>query len=85
MSFRRYLLGLTLDKRRDVAARVGSSLGYLQQVAYGNKQIELGLADALVAVCDGHVALDDLPLTERARLQHAVRSGAADAATRCAA
>lgn len=75
MTFRTFLLALNLDERRRVAERVGSSVGYLQQVAYGNKQIELGLADALVAVSEGKVSLAELPLTDRARHQHHVRTG----------
>jgi hypothetical protein len=77
MSFRTYLLGLSPPARRAVADRVGSSVGYLLQVAYGNKQIELGLADALVAVSDGSVLLGELPLTDRARHQHQVRTAGA--------
>lgn len=75
MSFRTYFLALDADQRKAYAERAGSSVGYLTQVAYGNKQVELGFADVLVAVADGALGLPDLPLTDRAATQHAIRSG----------
>jgi hypothetical protein len=74
MSFRTFFLGLDSDQRSAYAARADSTVGYLTQVAYGNKQVDLGFADVLVRVSDGALALGDLPLTDRARQQHAIRS-----------
>lgn len=74
MRFKSHLLGLPLNERKLLAERAGTTLGTLGQVVYAGKHIELGLADCLVALCDG-ISLDDLPLTQRARRQHLVRSG----------
>lgn len=68
-------MNLTAAERTAYAERVGSTVGYLMQLAYGNKQADLGFADALVAVSGGQLTLDALPLTKRARQQHDIRSG----------
>lgn len=77
MSFRTYFFALDQEQRASFAERAGSSAGYLTQVAYGNKSVELGLADVLVAVSNGALKLSDIPLTLRAMQQHGVRSAAA--------
>lgn len=74
MSFRTYFLGLDVAQRTAYADRVGSSVGYLTQVAYGNKKVELGFADVLIAVAVGQLTLGDLPLTDRALEQHERRN-----------
>ena len=74
--FREYFLALSAAERASFALRVGTSVGYLLQVAYGRKQAGLGFADSLVSVAGGELSLDDLPLTERARQQHQIRMGA---------
>lgn len=74
MSFRTYFFGLDHEARSAYAERTGSTVGYLSQVAYGNKDVELGMADVLVAVAGGALALSDLPLTERAKRQHVIRT-----------
>lgn len=74
MSFRTYFLALDAETRKAYADSAGSTVGYLTQVAYGNKQLELGFADVLVAVAGGKLELDDLPLTERAQAQRAIRT-----------
>lgn len=66
MTFRSYFTGLDADARADYAKSVGSTVGYLLQVAYENKRVELGLADVMVAVANGAITLADLPLTDRA-------------------
>lgn len=76
MSFRDYFLGLDAEQRATYAQRAGSSVGYLLQIAYGNKQVELGLADVLVATSNDALTLADLPLTERAADQHRRRTSA---------
>lgn len=75
MRFKDYFFGLPVAERESFAQRAGTTRGYLNQVAYGNKQIELGLADVLVALADG-VTLDELPLTDNARRQRAIREEA---------
>ncbi|MCY1246085.1 hypothetical protein D9M72_592870 [compost metagenome] len=77
--FKTYFLGLPVNERESLALQAGTTRGTLNQVVYGGKLIEIGLADCLVALCDG-ISLDDLPLTDRARRQHQVRSGAIDSA-----
>jgi len=74
MTFKIRYLGLPVNERESVAQQAGTTRGMLNQVAYAGKEIELGLADCLVALLDG-LTLDDLPLTERARKQRLVRSG----------
>lgn len=74
MSFRTYFLGLDAVQRASLAESARTTVGYLTQVAYGNKQIELGLADVLVAVSGEAITLDDLPLTDRASAQRQIRS-----------
>lgn len=73
-TFKTYFLGMAQADREVYAARAGSSVGYLLQIAYGNKQVELGMADAMVAASGSVLKLDHLPLTDRAREQHRIRS-----------
>lgn len=73
MEFKNYFLGLAPDGRAEFAQSVETSVGMLNQVAYGHKQIELGFADVLVAKGDGCFGLSDLPLTERAQKQAQLR------------
>lgn len=77
MDFRTFYRALTPEQRSDFAARVHTTTGYCHQITCG-KRIELGLADAIVAVAPAFgaaVSLEELPLTDRARAQHRVRSG----------
>ena len=85
MSFRTYFFGLDAAQRLAYADRAKSTVGYLTQVAYGNKKVELGFADVLVAVSDGALSLVDLPLTDRAAEQDGIRTGAQPAAAVVAA
>jgi len=71
--FRQHYLRLSVSDRETLADRAGTTRGTLNQIAYGGKHVELGLADCLVALCPG-LALDDIPLTDRARHQHSVRT-----------
>lgn len=71
--FRDFWFALPVSERVAFAARGHSSRGFLNQVAYGHKRIELGLADVIVALAGGLVALDDLPLTENAMRQRHIR------------
>jgi len=73
MDFKTFYLSMPVDDREAFAASVGTSQGMLNQVAYGHKQIELGFADVLVAKGDGF-NLNGLPLTDRAKEQHRLRS-----------
>lgn len=70
MSFRTYFLGLDAAGRTAYADRAGSTVGYLLQVAYENRRVELGFADVLVAASANELTLDSLPLTDRAIEQH---------------
>ncbi len=74
--FKTHYLKLSVNERESLAQQAGTTRGTLNQVVYGGKQIELGLADCLVALCTG-IDLDDLPLTERAQRQRVVREGGA--------
>jgi hypothetical protein len=78
MDFKTFYRGLTPAQRQTFAERVHTTPGYCHQLAYG-KKLELGLADAIVAVAPdfgGSVALEELNLTDRAAAQHEVRKGA---------
>jgi hypothetical protein len=70
--FKTHYLGLPVNERESLALQAGTTRGTLNQIIYGGKRIELGLADCLVALCPG-LALEDLPLTERAVHQRTVR------------
>lgn len=75
MSFRDFFLPLPPTERTAYAAKAGTSVPMLLQVAYGNKRIELGFADVLVAVAPrGALRIEDMPLTDRAAQQHAIRA-----------
>ena len=73
MDFKIFFFGLSVAERDEFADRVHSSRGTLTQVAYRNKQIELGFADVICAQSDGAVDLDGLPLTENAQRQRLLR------------
>jgi hypothetical protein len=73
MDFKTYYRNLDPDAREKFAQRVGTTVGYCHQIAYGNKQIELGLADAIVAASKQDVGLSDLPLTDKALFQAKAR------------
>lgn len=74
MDFKTFFFGLPVAEREAFAQRANTSCGMLTQVAYSNKQIELGFADAICAVSGGGVGLDDLPLTENAKRQRVIRA-----------
>lgn len=74
MEFKTFFFGLSDELQASLATKAGTSHQMLAQIARGNKQIELGFADVIVAVSGGNVALSDLPLTERAMKQDAIRS-----------
>lgn len=76
--FKTHYLGLSVNERESLAQQAGTTRGTLNQLVYGGKRIELGLADCLVALCPG-VTLNDLPLTERAAQQRAIRESTAKA------
>lgn len=73
MKFKTIFFDMPKPKRTEVAASCGVSYFYLRDVAYGAKRVELGQADAIVAVFRGKVSLDDLPLTDNARKQRSIR------------
>lgn len=83
MDFRTFYRQLSPEQREAFAAKVHTTVGYCHQISCGTKTIELGLADAIVAVAPGFgatVTLAELPLTERARAQDSVRKSAPAAA-----
>ncbi len=73
MAFKEFFFALDADQRAAYALKAGSSAQMLQQVAYGHKSVELGFADVLVALSGGKLTVEDVPLTERAARQHAIR------------
>lgn len=75
-TFKTFFMAMTPDERERYAASAGTTVGTLQQVVYANKRIELGFADALIAVAGDKLKLDDMPLTDRAMQQRAIREGA---------
>ena len=75
MSFKTYYLSLAVAERADFATQAGTTTGLCHQLAYtDSKRVELGLADAMVAVSNGRLSLDDIPLTDRAQFQREVRT-----------
>jgi len=72
MDFKTFYQRLTIDKRQEFAAKVGTTVGYCHQIAHG-KRIELGLADTIVANSDGALTLASLNLTERAEFHRQAR------------
>lgn len=75
MDFKTFYLALPVDERETFAQKAHTSRGFCNQVAYAGKEIELGSADVFVALSGGAMTLDELPLTERARIQRAIREG----------
>jgi hypothetical protein len=73
MDFKTFWQAKNADDREKFATDAGTTPGYCHQIAFGNKHIELGMADAFVAVAAGVLSLDDLPLTERAQRQRVIR------------
>lgn len=73
MKFKDLFFAMAKAKRTEFAASCGVSYYYLRDVAYGHKRVELGQADAIVAVCRGRIDLDDLPLSDAARQQRTIR------------
>lgn len=73
MDFKTYYLGLDPKARESFAERVGTTIAYCHQLAYGTKRIELGLADAIVAASVQKITLAELPLTEKAKFQSKAR------------
>ena len=73
MDFKTFYLGLPRPDREAFAAKIGSTVGYCHQLAYGKKQVELGMADVIVASSGGVIEIEALPLTERARFQRVAR------------
>lgn len=80
-TFKSFLMGMSTEEREQYATRAGTSTGQLNQIVYAGREIELGFADALVAVSGGILRLDDLPLTERAQKQRAIRESAVQQAS----
>ncbi|CAN7325149.1 hypothetical protein LJR084_001881 [Variovorax sp. LjRoot84] len=79
MTFKDHYLNLTVPEREALAVKAGTTRGTLNQVVYAGKQVELGLADCLVALCPG-LTLQDMPLTDRAMKQDLTRRGIPDEA-----
>lgn len=76
-TFKSFLMGMSTEEREQYATRAGTSTGQLNQIVYAGREIELGLADVLVALAPaGSLSLDDLPLTDRAQKQRAIREAA---------
>lgn len=78
MDFKTFYLGLSVAKRESFAAKANTSRGYCNQVAYAGKEVELGMADVFVALSNGDMTLDDMPLTKRALTQRLIREGAVE-------
>lgn len=73
MDFKTFYFAKSVQGRDEFASLAGTSRGLLTQVAYGNKGVELGFADVIVALSDGAVDLDGISLTENAKRQRALR------------
>jgi len=73
MDLKAFLAHLPAPLRKDFATRAECSYQTLVKVANGSKQVGLGFADVIVALSGGKVTLDELPLADRAKRQHAIR------------
>lgn len=71
--FKEFWFSLSVEERDAFAADAITSRGNLTQVAYGNNEIELGLADVICVISENRVTLDDLPLTAKAQQQRKIR------------
>ncbi|CAN7593917.1 hypothetical protein LJR039_004336 [Pseudorhodoferax sp. LjRoot39] len=69
------ILGMKTEERDELAKGAGTTRGLVNQIAFGGKKVELGLADCFVALLPG-LTLDGIPLTDRARQQAKVRASA---------
>lgn len=74
MSFKDFFFGLPQPERVKYAESAATSVAMLSQIAYGNKRVELGFADVLVALSGGRLSLQQIPLTDRAMAQNAIRT-----------
>lgn len=74
MDFKNFYFGMPPTERGEFAHAAKTSTGYLNQVAYGNKKLSLGMADVLVNLSKGILTLDELPLADRAMQQRITRS-----------
>lgn len=74
MEFKPFWKGLDADGKEAFAQSIGSTVGTCHQIAYGEKRIELGLADVMVAQGGGKLTLAELPLTDRAVFQNKART-----------
>lgn len=84
MDFKTFYRQLTPEQRQAFAEKVHTTTGYCHQIAYG-KRLELGLADAMVAIAPefgGALTLTDLNLTDRARVQDQVRRSGGEPAAK---
>ena len=79
MTFKHYFFSLSRDEQNALAQKAGTSHQMLAQIARGNKDVELGFAQVIVAVCGGSIGLPDLPLTDRAKSQITILYSAASA------
>lgn len=73
MSFRKFFLAMKVPERCAYAEACGTQYSLLKSLAYDMKQVDLGLADVLVAVSRGQISLDDVPLSEKAKRHRALR------------
>lgn len=80
MHFKQHFEALSAEERESLAQKAGTSQQMLSQIARGNKDVELGFAQVIVALCGGAIGLQDLPLTERAKTQITILYSAAQAA-----
>lgn len=78
MNFRTFYHHLNENQRERFARAVGTTVGYCRQIAGGRKRLELGLADAIIAVANQfgcEITHWELDLTPRAMWQRRVRMG----------
>jgi hypothetical protein len=73
MSFKTFFLEKSVAGRETFARKAETTVGYCNQICYGGKHVELGMADVFVALSDGRLTLGDIPLTDRAVRQRQIR------------
>lgn len=77
MDFKTFYTTKPVNERESFAQQAGTTRGYCNQIAFADKKVELGMADVFVALSDGALTLDGVPLTDRAKAQRAIREAGA--------
>ncbi|WP_322470269.1 hypothetical protein SOM08_06085 [Hydrogenophaga sp. SNF1] len=76
MDFKTFYTSKPVNERESFAQQAGTTRGHCNQIAFAGRKVDLGMADVFVALSGGALTIDDIPLTDRANAQRAIREGA---------